>query len=170
MVGPVTPLDFYECASRRQRRLFRAGVDVLFSGALVVYFSWLFLAQDYPAGWWPAVAGALFFLSTARLIENVRRGSLVFRVGSEDLGLRSTNGTWQDLFWSTIRSFEIPEKRSRFFQPPAFVTINHPDRKRFSLKLPLQSLEPGISEDLITAIKLYKPNLLNPWQDQVRRT
>ncbi|WP_164659993.1 hypothetical protein [Tropicibacter sp. Alg240-R139] len=94
---------------------------------------------------------------------------MVFTVGPEGIGFQAPDGTWVNVFWSLVRSFELNRRdRSRVFGK-SWINLDDPDKGRHRLRIPLQSLDPDICEQLIADIQTYRTDVTAPWQQQLAK-
>ncbi|GAB5438369.1 MAG: hypothetical protein FalmKO_34940 [Falsiruegeria mediterranea] len=151
---------YYDSKSRRALRLLQSALK---SAAIVGMSAWLYTLPNpnlvlliILAGW-----GVL------DLLRNLSRRPLIFTVGPEGIRFQAPDGTRVNVIWSLVRSFELNRRNKSSVFGKSWINLDDPDKGRHSLRIPLQSLDPDICDQLIAAIQTYRLDVTAPWQQQL---
>jgi len=143
---------FHESARRRRLRL---ALSALRCAGFVGVAAWLLTSSNNAFFVLPYLLGGWGLLD---LLKNASRRSLVFAVGPEGIGFQQRDGSWMNAFWSTVRSFDFKRHNTSAPQAKSWINLDDPDKGRHSVRIPLQSLDPDICDQLIAAIQTHRSN------------
>ncbi|WP_146344621.1 hypothetical protein [Falsiphaeobacter marinintestinus] len=95
--------------------------------------------------------------------------ALICRVDAQGMTIRSTACGLLGIDWKNVRYVDRWDAQTRSLRSMPYVSYLSPDHEKANAQMPFEAMPQGLSDRFIDTMRHYRPDLDDPWQDQVNR-